>query len=107
APSTVRRWTTRAGAAQTDGPARRPVRDRVGIVGIMGVQRSWRSPDTVWIVDRVVDEPTVTYRIWRDGEPAGDVDGDLVALDGWLAAYRVDVGRLIPPADGDGDPFCE
>ena len=69
------------------------------------MDRSWRTPDTRWLVDRVVDEPGVGYRIWHDGELVGEVASD-PALRDWLAARHVDVTQLVALA-ADEDPFCE
>jgi hypothetical protein len=33
-------------------------------VGWMAVDRTWRSADRRWLVDQVVDEPGVAYRVW-------------------------------------------
>ncbi len=65
------------------------------------VQRSWRTPDGRWLVDRVVGEPGVADRIWYEGEPSGEVAGDDVALHDWLAARHVDGADLIEYG-GDG-----
>jgi hypothetical protein len=44
----------------------------------MVVDRTWRSRDRRWLVDEVVDEPGVRYRVWEAvGAPvAGAVDDD-------------------------------
>jgi hypothetical protein len=47
----------------------------------------------------------VAYRIWCEGEPAGEVAGDVVALRDW-AARHVDGAGLITVAEGE-DPFYE
>jgi hypothetical protein len=72
----------------------------------VAVEASWRTPDARWLVDRVVDEPGVGYRIWCEGELVGEVAGDPAALSGWLAARDVDVTQLVALATGE-DPFCE
>jgi hypothetical protein len=72
----------------------------------VAVDGSWRTPDNRWLVDRVVGEPGVAYRIWCDGEPVIELPGDRTALLSWLAARHVDVARLVPLGD-DEDPFCE
>ncbi len=70
------------------------------------MHRSWRTPDGLYIIDRVMDEPGVAYRIWREGELAGEIHDDLAALYRWLAARRVNLGHLVPLSEDD-DPFCE
>jgi hypothetical protein len=84
--------------------------DRTGLrrhtVGNVAVNASWRTPDTRWLIDRVVDEPGVGYRIWYEGELVGEVAGDPAALSCWLAARDVDVAQLVALPAGEG-PFCE
>jgi hypothetical protein len=77
----------------------------LGTFDIVVVLRSWRTPDDTWLIDMVADEPGITYRVWREGEPVGDVAGDEDALRDWLTARHVDLTRLVT-AEGD-DPFCE
>jgi hypothetical protein len=75
-------------------------------VGFVAVVQSWRTPDARWLVDRVIDEPGISYRIWYQGTPVGDLPDDPGALRAWLAARHVDLAELIAlPADED--PFCE
>ena len=74
-------------------------------VGYLAVVKSWRTSDTRWLVDRVIDEPGISYRIWYQGTHVGELD-DPGALRAWLAARHVDLAELIAlPADED--PFCE
>ncbi len=78
----------------------------LGTVGYVAVVDSWRTPDTRWLVDRVVDEPGAGYRIWYDGELVGELAGDRAALRDWLATRHVDATRLVALGEGE-DPFCE
>jgi hypothetical protein len=57
-------------------------------------------------VDRVVDEPDVTYRVWYEGTPVGELVGDAAALRAWLVDRHVDVNQLALLAEAE-DPFCE
>ena len=42
----------------------------------MAVDRSCRTPDRQWLVDQVVDEPGVAYRMWdAEGAPIAEVGG--------------------------------
>jgi hypothetical protein len=51
-------------------------------VGFVAVVQSWRTPDARWLVDRVIDEPGIGYRIytaedleghrWMFGQPLSD-----------------------------------
>jgi hypothetical protein len=72
----------------------------------VAVYRSWHTADGLYIIDRVVDEPGVAYRIWREGGPAGEIRDDLVALYRWLTERHVELRHLVPLAEDD-DPFCE
>lgn len=72
----------------------------------MAVDASWCTPDGTWLVDSIVDEPGVRYRIWYEGELAGEVSGRLTELDAWLADHGVEVSELVAVPDG-WDPFCE
>jgi hypothetical protein len=75
-------------------------------VGFVAVVQSWRTPDARWLVDRVIDEPGIGYRIWYQGTPVGDLPDDPGTLRGWLAARHVEVAELVAlPADED--PFGE
>jgi hypothetical protein len=69
----------------------------------MAVDRSWRSPEGRWIVDQVVDEPGVEYRLWDEGVLAAEVASpeDLHRL---LALVNVDPSKLHRI---NGDPWCE
>jgi hypothetical protein len=82
------------------------VTGRLSDVGYVAVVESWCTPDNLWLVDRVLDEPGVGYRIWYDGEPAGELAGDRAALRDWLAARHLDAIRLVALGE-DEDPFCE
>jgi hypothetical protein len=57
----------------------------------VAVDGSRRTPDNCWLVDRVVGELGVAYRIWCEGEVAGDQG----VLCDRLAARHVDVDRLV------------
>jgi hypothetical protein len=72
----------------------------------VAVDGSWRTPDTRWLVDRVIGEPGVGYRIWYEGELVGEMSGDPAALRDWLTALHIDVAQLVGLAEGE-DPFCE
>src|SRR5690242_11905548 len=69
----------------------------------MAVDRSWRSPEGRWIVDQVVDEPGVEYRLWDEGVLAAEVASpeDLHRL---LALVNLDPNKLHRI---NGDPWCE
>jgi hypothetical protein len=71
----------------------------------MAVDRTWRSADRRYLVDQVVDEPGVEYRVWdADGLPIADAEGP-VGLRRVLAALGIEPERLEPvPVD---DPWCE
>jgi hypothetical protein len=71
----------------------------------MAVDRTWRSPDRRYLVDQVVDEPGVEYRVWdAQGLPVGEAAGP-DELSRLLADLSVDQNRLEPvPVD---DPWCE
>jgi hypothetical protein len=73
--------------------------------GIVAVDRSWRTPDRQWLVDEVVDEPGVGYRIWHEGEFADAIGRDPDGLRAWLAAHDIAVDELELAVDDD--PFCE
>lgn len=72
---------------------------------VMAVDRSWQTPDRNWLIDEIVDEPGVGYRIWHEGEFAGQVAREPTALRDWLAERQIDIGQLLPAADDD--PYCE
>jgi hypothetical protein len=82
-----------------------PARALISTVGIMVVDRSWRTPDSRWLVDEVVDEPGLGYRVWCDGELATEIGRDQAELHEWLAAHHIDAEQLQPATDTD--PFCE
>ena len=65
----------------------------------MAVDRSWRSPEGRWIVEQVVDEPGVEYRLWDEGVLAAEVASpeELIRL---LALVGVDPQRLMPTTGG-------
>src|SRR5215475_12776333 len=43
----------------------------------MVVDRTWRSPDRRWLVDEVVDEPGLRYRVWdAEGAPVAEAVDD-------------------------------
>jgi hypothetical protein len=71
----------------------------------VAVDRTWRSVDRRYLVDQVVDEPGVAFRVWdAEGLPVAVAvgSGELAAL---LAGLGVDQARLEPvPVD---DPWCE
>jgi hypothetical protein len=71
----------------------------------VAVDRSWRSPDRRWLVDQVVEEPGVHFRVWdAEGAPAADVS-DLPELLRVLGRLGVDPDDLqqVPVTD----PWCE
>jgi hypothetical protein len=71
----------------------------------MAVDRTWRSPDRRWLVDQVVDEPGVAYRVWdAEGAPVGTA-GNAAELRWLLDALGTNVDTLeqVPVAD----PWCE
>jgi hypothetical protein len=71
----------------------------------MAVDRTWRSVDRRWLVDQLVDEPGVAYRVWdAEGAPVGEAatPADLGQL---LDRLGVDSDTLVRvPTD---DPWCE
>jgi hypothetical protein len=71
----------------------------------MAVDRCWRSPDRCWLVDQVVDEPGVEYRVWdAEGKPVGAA-ANPAELRWLLEALGVDQDALeqVPVTD----PWCE
>jgi hypothetical protein len=78
----------------------------VATVEIMAVDGTWRTSDGRWLVDRVVDEPGVGFRIWFDEELVGKLASDVAALRQWLAAQQVDIDELVQ-LDPEDDPYCE
>jgi hypothetical protein len=71
----------------------------------VAVDRSWRSPDRRWLVDQVVEEPGVQFRVWdAEGAPVADV-ADLPELLRVLDRLGVDPDDLqqVPVTD----PWCE
>jgi hypothetical protein len=74
-------------------------------VSEVAVDRTWRSPDRRWLVDEVVDEPGVAYRLWdAEGAPVGAA-ANPAELRWLLDALGVDSETLeqVPVAD----PWCE
>jgi hypothetical protein len=72
---------------------------------LVAVDRTWRSVDRRYLVDQVVDEPGVQYRVWDvEGLPIADVAGaDQLRL--LLDGLGVDSDALQQvPTD---DPWCE
>jgi hypothetical protein len=71
----------------------------------MVVDRTCRSPDRRWLVDEVVDEPGVRYRVWdAEGAPIAEaVDDDQLRrlLDDLDAS--TDELQHVPTTD----PWCE
>lgn len=69
------------------------------------MDRTWRSADRRYLVDQVVDEPGVQYRVWdAEGAPVGEA-AEASELAPLLAGLGVDQDRLQPvPTD---DPWCE
>ncbi len=71
----------------------------------MAVDRSWRSADRRYLIDQVVDEPGVEYRVWdAEGVPVGEAAGP-AQLRPLLAALGVDPDRIISVSIDD--PWCE
>lgn len=71
----------------------------------MVVDRTWRSADRRYLVDEVVEEPGVAYRIWdAEGLPLAEARSP-DELGRLLAALDVDQNRLeqVPTED----PWCE
>jgi hypothetical protein len=71
----------------------------------VAVDRTWRSADRRYLVDQVVEEPGVQYRVWdAEGAPIADASG-LADLRRLLDGLGVDQDRLeaVPPED----PWCE
>jgi hypothetical protein len=71
----------------------------------VAVDRTWRSGDQRWLVDQVVDEAGVAYRVWdAEGAPVG-VAGNLAELRWLLDALGVDPDMLqeVPVTDA----WCE
>jgi hypothetical protein len=60
----------------------------------MAVERSWRSPEGRWVVDEVVDEPGVEYRLWDQGVLAAEVASP-EELSHFLAVVDVDPQKLV------------
>lgn len=66
----------------------------------MAVDRSWRSPDGRWLVDQVVQEPGVGFRVWDEGELVAEV-ADRATLERWLRGAAVDRTNMVPADDED------
>jgi hypothetical protein len=60
----------------------------------MAVDRSWRSPEGRWVVDEVVDEPGVEYRLWDQGVLAAEVASP-EELNHLLTLVGVDPRKLV------------
>jgi len=74
-------------------------------VGEVAVDRAWRSADRRWLVDEIVDEPGVQFRVWdAGGAPVADVV-DPAELRQVLERLGVDQDGLeqVPVTD----PWCE
>jgi hypothetical protein len=71
----------------------------------MAVQRSWRSTNRQWLIDEIVDEPGIRYRVWdAEGVPLAAVS-DRDQLSALLAGLGVDLDQFhAVPVD---DPWCE
>ena len=75
------------------------------ILGTYTVDRTWRTRDRQWLIDEVVDEPGVAYRIWdAEGAPVAEVPGP-DALGRLLTAMGIDQRDLesVPVQD----EWCE
>lgn len=71
----------------------------------MAVDKCWRSVDRRWLVDQLVDEPGVAFRVWdAEGLPVGEA-ASLAALGDLLGRLGVAEADLVSvPPD---DPWCE
>lgn len=65
----------------------------------MAVERSWRSPEGRWVVDEVIDEPGVEYRLWDQGVLAAEVASP-EELSHVLALVNVDPRKLVVEPGG-------
>ena len=73
-------------------------------VGSVAVVNSWRTPDGRWLVDRVIDEPGISYRIWYEGTPVGELPADCLLFRlvmrgspiGWRAWWADSCGSTTP-----------
>jgi hypothetical protein len=73
----------------------------------MPTDQSWRTQDGRWLVDRVVGEPGVGYRLWDEGELAGErPPGTLTDMTLWLRAIGLRPDELVP-LDEVSDEWCE
>lgn len=71
----------------------------------MAVDRTWRSVDRRWLVDEVVDEPGVAYRVWdAEGAPVATA-ANPSELHWLLDALGADQNTLQPVPVSD--PWCE
>jgi hypothetical protein len=71
----------------------------------VAVDRTWRSADRRYLVDQVVEEPGVEFRVWdAEGAPLAEVAGadQLRAVLGELGVDQ-DGLESVPPED----PWCE
>lgn len=69
------------------------------------VDRTWRSVDRQWLMDQVVDELGVDYRLWdADGAPVAEASGpdELRRLLDQLGMDS-DALQQVPT----GDPWCD
>ena len=74
-------------------------------VGGVAVDRAWRSADRRWLVDEIVDEPGVQFRLWdAQGAPVADAAGP-AQLHQLLERLGIDQDGLqqVPVTD----PWCE
>jgi hypothetical protein len=73
----------------------------------MPTDQSWRTRDGRWLIDRVVGEPGVRYRLWDSGELGGErPPGTLTDMTLWLRAIGLRPDEL-EPLDEVSDEWCE
>jgi hypothetical protein len=71
----------------------------------VAVERTWRSADRRYLVDQVLDEPGVEFRVWdAEGAPLAEAAGP-DQLRAVLVELGVDQDRLEPAPPED--PWCE
>lgn len=70
----------------------------------MAVDQTWRTRDRQWLIDQVVDEPGVAYRVWEaEGAPVAQVRS-ITEPPQLLASLLFDPDELEPvPVQ---DPWC-